>query len=143
MSDIKKTIKISDYYKNIDIPKKCFDNKNLRNLLELSAINNIPIFSYNRNKKIKVKDKKKIINDCRKLKKIKLKEFTQELSEYNTNGNDIDSLFLEGQNKKYINNIKSIDNIIKIINTKDDFKYLDEMLTEKNKDDYIEVYSNI
>ena len=98
--------------------------------------NDIHIFSSNK-KKLKIKSKKKILKECNNKKKIKLKEFAKELDDYNTNTVDINSSYLEGTNNKYINNIKSIDNIIKILDT--DFN---KLLSIKN-DKFIETYSNI
>ena len=51
MSDIKKTIKISDY-QDIKLPDEFKLNNNIKNLLELSALNNINLFN---NKKAKIK----------------------------------------------------------------------------------------
>ena len=136
MSDNKNIIKISDYYKDFDIPEIYYNNNNLRNLLELTVENDIHIFSSN-NKKLKIKSKKKILKECNNKKKIKLKEFSKELDDYNTNTVDINSSYLEGTNNKYINNIKSIDNIIKILDT--DFHKLVSIQNDK----FIETYSNI
>ena len=109
MSNTKNIIKISDYYKDFNIEENMLDN-NLRNLLFLTANNDINIFSYNKNKK-KLKNKKKIIKDCKDLKKIKLGEFTKELSNYSNFEENIDSNYIENRNNEYISNIKSIDNI--------------------------------
>ena len=80
MTDKKNIIKISDYYKDFEIPKECFKIESLRNLLELSADININLID---KKNKKVKSKKKIINECNKLKKIKIKELTKELNDIN------------------------------------------------------------
>ena len=137
MSNIK-TIKISDYYKDIDLPKKCFLDNNIRNLLELTAMNDIKLFSYAK-KRYKLNKKENIIKECNKMKKIKLKELTKELSDYNVKENEIDSNFLQGKNNEYINNIKSIDKIIKIIKNEDELENLDTIVKDNN---YIEIFSN-
>ena len=49
--DNKKIIKISDYYKDFNIPNEVFDSKSLKNLLELSAANEINIFDKRSKKK--------------------------------------------------------------------------------------------
>ena len=134
MSDSKNIIKISDYCKEFDIPQIYYNNINLRNLLQLTVDNDIHLFS-NKNKKLK--SKKKILKECNTKKKIKLKEFAKELDDYNTNTVEINSSYLEGTNNKYINNIKSIDNIIKILDT--EFNKLLPIQNEK----FIETYSNI
>lgn len=139
MNSNKKIIKILDYYKDYNLPQECFKCDNLKNLLELSAINNIPIFERKKDN-IKVNSKKKIIKECRKLKKIKLKELTKELNGYNITESDVSCHKIKDTNDKYVNNIQSIDNIIKILNNDNNIDYLDELVSEKN--DFIEVYSN-
>ena len=140
MSNTKNIIKISDYYKDINIEEDMLDN-NLRNLLYLTANNDINIFSYNKDKK-KLKNKKKIIKDCKKLKKIKLGEFTKELSNYSNFEENIDSSYIENRNNEYINNIKNIDKIIKILNDDNELLKLKNIVSESKKETFIEVFSN-
>lgn len=131
-------IKISDYYKDYNLPKECFDSQSLKNLLELSALNNITLIDKN---KKKVNSKKKIINECTKLKRIKLKEFRKELKDINITDTDVSLSYVRNSNNKYIDGIENIDNIIKIINKNDsDINYLDKLLTNSNE--FIEKYSN-
>ena len=140
MSNTKNIIKISDYYKDINIEENMLDN-NLRNLLFLTANNDINIFSYNKNKK-KLKNKKKIIKDCKDLKKIKLGEFTKELSNYSNFEENIDSNYIENRNNEYISNIKSIDKIIKILNDDHELLKLKNIVSDPKKETFIEVFSN-
>lgn len=140
MSNTKNIIKISDYYKDINIEEDMLDN-NLRNLLYLTANNDINIFSYNKDKK-KLKNKKKIIKDCKNLKKIKLGEFTKELSNYSNFEENIDSSYIENRNNEYINNIKNIDKIIKILNDDNELLKLKNIVSESKKETFIEVFSN-
>ena len=138
MNDNKNIIKISDYYKDYNLPDECFNSKSLKNLLELSALNNVTLIDKN---KKKVNSKKKIINECKKLKKIKLKELTKELKDITITETDVSSSQVRDTNNKYINGIENIDNIIKIINRNDsDINYLDRILTDNNE--FIEKYSN-
>jgi hypothetical protein len=138
----KKIIRISDYYKDFNLPEKCFNSDNLKNLLELSASNNINLFKKSNNS-VKLENPKKIINECTTLKKIKLKEFTKELEDFNLSDSDISIGIIKITNDKYINNLENIDNIIKIINTKPDIDYLGNLLSEDKLDDtFIETYSN-
>jgi hypothetical protein len=138
----KKIIRISDYYKDFNLPEKCFNSDNLKNLLELSASNNINLFKRSNNS-VKLNNPKKIINECTILKKIKLKEFTRELEDFNLSDSDISIGIIKITNDKYINNLENIDNIIKIINTKPDIDYLDNLLSEDRIDDtFIEIFSN-
>ena len=138
MNDNKNIIKISDYYKYYNLPKECFDSQSLKNLLELSALNNITLIDKN---KKKVNSKKKIINECTKLKKIKLKEFRKELKDITITDTDVSISYVRNSNNKYIDGIENIDNIIKIINKNDsDINYLDKLLT--NNTEFIEKFSN-
>jgi hypothetical protein len=143
MSDNQKNIiRISDYYKDFNLPEECFNSDNLKNLLELSAVNNINLFRKHNNN-IRLNSTKKILNDCNKQKKIKLKEFTKELKDFNSPDSNIQINIIKTKNDKYINNLENIDNIIKIINTKPDLEYLDTLISEDNfNDTYIEKYSN-
>lgn len=138
MNDNKNIIKISDYYKDYNLPDECFNSQSLKNLLELSALNNVTLIDKN---KKKVNSKKKIISECKKLKKIKLKELTKELKDITITETDVSSSQVRDTNNKYINGIENIDNIIKIINRNDsDINYLDRILTDNNE--FIEKYSN-
>ena len=138
MSDIKKTIKISDY-QDIRIPDEFELNNNIKNLLELSASNNINIF--NNKKKTKLKTKKSIIKDCKKLKKLKIIEFSKELS--NITENETDTNIIKKKNSKYIDNIESIDSIINIIDKNDsELDILNNILSKSTEEEYIETYSN-
>ncbi len=138
MIDNKNIIKISDYYKDFEIPNECFKIESLRNLLELSATIDVNLID---KKKKKVKPKKKIINECNKLKKIKIKELTKQLNDINLTDTDVSSSAIIDTNKKFVNGIENIDNVIKIINKKDDdILYLNKLLSDTN--DFIETFSN-
>ena len=105
MNDNKNIIKISDYYKDYNLPKECFDSQSLKNLLELSALNNVTLIDKS---KKKVKSKKKIISECKKLKKVKLKELTKELKDITITETDVSSSYVRDTNNKYINGIENI-----------------------------------
>jgi esterase/lipase len=139
--DPKKIIKISDYYKDYNLPKSYFDSNSIRNLLELSAINNISIFDENKKNKYKIKSKKKIIKECQNLKKIKIKELRKELNNY-TSQDNIDSERIIDVNNKFVNNLESIDSIINIVNKDDNINIdkLNKLITDS--DEFIEIFSN-
>lgn len=138
MSDIKKIIKISDY-QDIKLPDEFKLNNNIKNLLELSVSNNINLF--NNKKKTKLKNKKSIIKDCKKLKKLKIIEFSKELS--NITENETDTNIIKQKNNKYISNIESIDSIINIIDNNDsELDILNNILSKSTEEDYIETFSN-
>ena len=82
-------------------------------------------------KKKKIKTKKKIINECNKLKKIKIKELTKQLNNINLTDTDMSSTAIIDTNKKFVNGIENIDNVIKIINKEDnDILYLNKLLSD-------------
>lgn len=133
----KKIIKISDYYKDFDLPNSCLSNDSFRNLLELSATNDIQIFDKKNKEKTKIKNKNKIMKECEKLKKIKIKELTKELNKYTTN---IESQKIKETNNKYVNNLESIDSIINIVSNDSDIEKLNKLLSDS--EDFIEKFSN-
>lgn len=135
MDSKKKIIKISDYYKDHDLPEECFSTQSIKNLLELSAMNNIDIFDKD---KKKFKNKKKIIKDCENLKKIKLKEYTSEL---NKNKKDFKIIKIKEANDNFFDKLESIDSIVNIINDyDDDIKKLNNLID--SNDEFIEIFSN-
>lgn len=133
----KKIIKISDYYKDFDLPNSCLSNDSFRNLLELSATNDIQIFDKKNKEKTKIKNKNKIMKECEKLKKIKIKELTKELNKYTSN---IESQKIKETNNKYVNNLESIDSIINIVSNDSDIEKLNKLLSDS--EDFIEKFSN-
>ena len=98
MDSEKKIIKIYSYYKDLNLPEECFNSKSLKNLLELSVANDINIFD----DKKKLKNKKKIIKQCEDLKKIKLKEYTNELSSFNKKNNELKIIKIKEANENFI-----------------------------------------
>lgn len=136
--DNKKIIKISDYYKDFNIPNEVFDSKSLKNLLELSAANEINIFDKRSKKKIKKKDK--ILKQCEDMKKIKLKEYTKEIKKFGNN-EEIRCDKIKKANEHFFENIESIDSIMNILkNESDDIEKLNHLLN--SDDEFIEIFSN-
>jgi histidyl-tRNA synthetase len=133
-----KIIKISDYYNQNNIPDE-FISDNLKNLLQLSAINNIKIFT---KKKNKLKNTPTIIKECNNMKKIKFYQFTKELNKLSLSDSNIDICLIESKNNEYINNIKNIDKIIKIVNDDTEIKNFNDLLNKVNNNTFIEIYSN-
>lgn len=134
--DKKKIIKISDYYKDFEIPKEIFNSKSLKNLLELSAANEIDLFE---KKKLKIKKKDKIIKQCEDKKKTKLKEFTKEIKIIGLEG--IKSDKIKKANECFFEDIDNLDSIMNIVNNEtDDIDRLNNLL--KSDDEFIEIFSN-
>ena len=137
MDSEKKIIKISSYYKDLNLPEECFNSKSLKNLLELSVANDINIFD----DKKKLKNKKKIIKQCEDLKKIKLKEYTNELSSFNKKNNELKIIKIKEANENFMDKMESIDSIVSIINEEsDDIKKLNNLL--HSPEEFIDVFSN-
>ena len=137
MDSEKKIIKIYSYYKDLNLPEECFNSKSLKNLLELSVANDINIFD----DKKKLKNKKKIIKQCEDLKKIKLKEYTNELSSFNKKNNELKIIKIKEANENFMDKMESIDSIVSIINEEsDDIKKLNNLL--HSPEEFIDVFSN-
>ena len=138
-----KKLKIIDYYQSIKLPEECFNKKSIKNLLELSAVNNINLFD-DKKKNLKIKSKRKIIKECGEKKKENIDNLVNQLSNFNLKNDIISSNEVKNINDNTINNLKSIDSIIKIVNSKDsEIETLKHIITEENNDDsFIERFSN-
>tara|TARA_E500000178_G_C16633609_1_gene578800 strand:- start:38 stop:457 length:420 start_codon:yes stop_codon:yes gene_type:complete len=136
--DKKNIIKLSDFYKDLNIPETCFNKESVRNLLQLSADNNLNLFN-NKNRKIKTKSKKKIVKECEQLKKIKIAELSKELNKFKKDQSINSEKILE-TNNKFLNNLESIDSIINIVNTENEIDELNNLLSDS--DEFIEMFSN-
>lgn len=141
--------KIKIVYKDFNIPDEFYKKNNIKNLLELSAKNDIVLFE-NRYKKPKVKDKNKIIKECKKKKKKRINDFSKRLKEITKNPGIID-IKITDINDKYVDDINSIDNLINALlsEDEDDFEYIDlklgkiNILDDSDSDsDYIDVFRN-
>lgn len=101
-------------------------NINLENIIKISDSNNIKIFRKNRDKWV-FRDKRKIVQDCNRIKQKKVKDLSNNLKKI-SGGGFVSSEKIKEINDKTISEINSIDKIISAFNDSDD--------------DYIEVYSN-
>lgn len=110
---------LNDYY--IDLPKD-----NIEYLVRLSKYTNINIFKKNNNKMV-LKDRRIIVNECNKVKKLKIKNLSNDLKTRSNKNIKIDEI--KNINSKTISDINNIDSIIEIINNNDTA-------------DYIEIYGN-
>jgi len=107
MNDNIFNIKLVDFYKNVDKPiiNNICNDKECKNILELSSINNISLLKKSRNN-WKIQDKRKILKDIEVLKNKKVKEFKNKLDFKNSKIIDI-----KESNNKILSELESIDNL--------------------------------
>jgi esterase/lipase len=103
------------------------NNENyLEKLKELSKCADVNLFKKKKNNWI-LRDTRIIMNECNKLKKKKIKDYSTNLKQI-SNDNNISSEQIKKINNDVINEIDTIDNIINIV--------------QNNDDSFIEIYSN-
>jgi hypothetical protein len=131
---------IKKYYKDVD--KQTIDNclmdDRLKNILKLSMLTNISVFDKTKTK-WKIKDENKILKECKSKKKKKLKDFSSLIKDLSKEDNNGDIKKLKIINKKFENDINNIENMIDQVNVE---KKNGKKKKEKNKDIFIEIYSN-
>jgi len=108
-------------------------DNDINNLINLSKTSKINILKKNNNKWI-LRDKRQIINDCNKMKKKIIRNFSTNLKNLSLK-EDIKSKDLKDINNKNISDIDNIETIINIINNNSDNN-------KESTNDYIEFYSN-
>lgn len=126
---------IETYYKNIDKPviDNCVNNLNLKNLLALSTITNLYLFTKKKKKnEWKLKDKRELLKECNVKRKKTIKEASTSLNVLSKNKSTDLVKEIKIKNNTLLNKIENIDSLIETI--------------EKNyptmSDEYIEIYSN-
>jgi len=130
---------IENYYKNIDKPiiNNCINNLNLKNLLKLSTV--IDLYVFTKNKKVssqnvwKLKDKRELLKECELKKKKMIKEVKSSLNNL-SKGVPKSNLLneLKIKNNDLLNNVENIESVIETI--ENNYPTL--------SDEFIEVYSN-
>jgi hypothetical protein len=125
---------IETYYKNISKPiiDNYVNNLNLKNLLALSTVNDLYIFTKKKNNKWILKDKRILLKECNLKRKKTIKEVSSTINILSKN-KSIDLIKeIKIKNNTLLNKIENIDSLIDTI--------------EKNyptiSDEYIEIYSN-
>ena len=104
-------------------------DNDINDLINLSKKSKINILKKNNSKWVLL-DKRKILNDCNKMKKKIIRNFSTNLKNLSLK-EDIPTKELKDINNKNISDITNIDTIINIINNK-----------SENENDYIEIYTN-
>jgi len=106
-------------------------DNDINDLIYLSKKSKINILKKNNSKWV-LRDKRKILNDCNKMKKKIIRNFSTNLKNLSLK-EDIPTKELKDINNKNISDITNIDTIINIINNKSE---------NDNDNDYIEIYTN-
>lgn len=138
-------IKLKDDLKSIEIKndnekEKIYDFKNLINL---SNQVDLDLFKMNRDKWV-IKDKRKLIVECKKKRKNKIKELTKGINLIAKKDDDNISKKIKILNDEIYNEINTIDEVISELNSKTDLSNL-KFLTndfEKSSEEFIEIFSN-
>ena len=124
---------IETYYKNIDKPiiDNCVKNLNLKNLLALSTLTDLYLFSKKKKKnEWKLKDKRKLLKECDIKRKKTIKEVSTSLNVLSKNKSTDLVKEIKKKNNTLLNEIENIDSLIETIEN------------TYPLDDYIEIYSN-
>lgn len=126
---------IENYYKNIEKPviDNYVNNLNLKNLLDLSTITDLYLFTKKKKKnEWKLKDKREILKECDIKRKKTIKEVSTSLNVLSKNKSTNLVKEIKIKNDKLLNKIENIDSFIETI----------EKLYPIQSDEYIEIYSN-
>jgi tRNA(Met) C34 N-acetyltransferase TmcA len=126
---------IETYYKNIDKPviDNYANNLNLKNLLALSTITDLYLFTKKKKKnEWKLKDKRKLLKECDIKRKKTIKEVSTSLNVLSKNKSTNLVKEIKIKNNTLLNRIENLDSIIETI----------ENIYPTISDEYIEIYSN-
>jgi len=111
------------------------NNFNLKNLLQLSTITELTIFTKQKKKEWKLKEKRLLLKECDIKRKQKIKEVHEGIKILSKNKSKDILLEIKNKNNNLFNEIETIDNFIETIE-KD---YPENILIEKN---FLEKFSN-
>lgn len=137
-------IKLKDNLKSIEIKndneEKIYDFKNLINL---SNQVDLDLFKMNREKWV-IKDKRKLIGECKRKRKKKIKELTKGINLIAKKNDDNISNKIKILNDEIYNEINTIDEVISELNSKSDLSNLKFLTNDFNKssEEFIEIFSN-
>jgi hypothetical protein len=110
---------IEKYYKDIDKPivNNYMNNFNLKNLLNLTTIIDLTVFTHKKKnkKEWQLKDKRKLLKECEIKKKEKIKEATNTLTSLITNKSKKAIDDVKNKNETILNEIENIDTLIDTI----------------------------
>jgi hypothetical protein len=125
---------IENYYNNIEKPfiNNCINKLNLKNILVLSALADLTIFTKQKKNQWKLKDKRRLLKECDIIRNKTIKQVSS-------------ALVLLGNNKSadFTNKIKiKSDDLFNKIENIDSFRETIEQNYPTLSDEYVEVYSN-
>lgn len=125
---------IENYYKNIDKPviDKCVNTLNLKNLLALSTITDLYLFTKKKKNEWKLKDKRKLLKECDMKRKKTIKEVSTSLNVLSKNKSSNLVKEIKIKNDTLLDKIENIDSLIETI----------EKTYPTMSDEFIEIYSN-
>ena len=125
---------IENYYKNIDKPviDKCVNTLNLKNLLALSTITDLYLFTKKKKNEWKLKDKRKLLKECDVKRKKTIKEVSTSLNVLSKNKSSNLIKEIKIKNDTLLDKIENIDSLIETI----------EKTYPTMSDEFIEIYSN-
>ena len=108
---------LENYYKNIDKPiiNDCLNKFNLKNLLELSTITNLYVFTKQKKKDWRLKEKRMLLKECDIKRKQKLKAVTESINELSKNKSKDLLLEVKQKNNSLFKEIETIDTLIETI----------------------------
>ena len=138
-------IKLKDNIKSIKIENND-ENKILdfKNLIKLSNKVDLDLFKMNRRKWV-IKDKRKLIGECKKKKKNRLKKLSKDINKMVKNDDDNITLKIKNLNNEIFDDLNTIDDVISELNNKVDLsnlKFLTNKIIDSLSDEYIEIFSN-
>lgn len=126
---------IEDYYKNIDKPiiNNYINNLNLKNLLKLSTVIDLYLFTKKKKNIWKLREKRELLKECEFKRKKMIKEVSSSLNTLSKGDKSLNLISeIKIKNNNLLNNVENIDSIIETI--------------ENNYpiilDEFIEIYSN-
>jgi hypothetical protein len=126
---------IENYYKIIDKPliNNCINNLNLKNLLALSTITDLYVFTKKKKKNEWIlKDKRELLKECEYKRKKTIREVSSSINILSKNKSHDVIKQIKLKNNNLLNKIENIDSLIETI----------EKNYPNNTDDFLEIYSN-
>ncbi len=126
---------LENYYKNIDKPiiNDCLNKFNLKNLLELSTVTDLYIFTKQKKKEWKLKEKRILLKECEVKRRQKLKEVSESINELTKNKSKNLLLEVKKKNNSLLDEIETIDTLIETIEK--DYPEIDQ-------NNFLEKFSN-
>ncbi len=134
-NDINNNINFKNYYKNINEPliESCVNNFNLKNLLELSTITDLSVFTKKKKNEWKLKEKRILLKECDSKRKQKIKEVHDHLNILSKNKSKEIMTNIKNKNNNLLDDIENIDTLIEII---------EKDYPNSNKNTFLEKFSN-